>query len=237
LSARSIRFRADLAYAAFLVPFNPQAKSRPSPASLTDNRNVGAPTTARSQKKRKVSEGMLDEEETPMKTSVSSGKIVGCKTSPPKAKTLEPKLDIKCSGLSGDVYSRYKGRGRYAQDKLWVLLLRCSRPALTQPCSGPDITINAQYQIDPSRNEGSNFPFHTVERQPSARKRMHGGDCECCRDVSATIACFLSASKLSMYNSITRASASYPCALGHRSGALPRLAMLCAIQRCNVPRR
>lgn len=41
-----------------------------------------------------------------------------------------------------------------------------------------------EYTIDPGKNEGKEFAFHDVKRGREERKAMHGGDCECCRDVS-----------------------------------------------------
>jgi hypothetical protein len=45
-------------------------------------------------------------------------------------------------------------------------------------------TINANFEIDPDKNGGLKFQYEAVERNPEERKRMHAGDCECCRDVS-----------------------------------------------------
>ena len=45
-------------------------------------------------------------------------------------------------------------------------------------------TINARYEINPSDNEGLAYPFHEVVRKKDERKRLHAGDCECCKDVS-----------------------------------------------------
>lgn len=42
-----------------------------------------------------------------------------------------------------------------------------------------------EYEIDPGQNEGASFAFHDVKRRKAERKHMHGGDCECCKDVSA----------------------------------------------------
>ncbi|KAJ7922939.1 hypothetical protein B0H13DRAFT_1707276 [Mycena leptocephala] len=61
-------------------------------------------------------------------------------------------------------YSAFKGRGRYGKT-----------PA------GND-TINASYAIDPARNGGVDFQYDAVVRGKEDRRRMEGGDCECCRD-------------------------------------------------------
>ncbi|KAF7983154.1 hypothetical protein HWV62_24145 [Athelia sp. TMB] len=63
-------------------------------------------------------------------------------------------------------YLEYKGRGRYARDAQ----------------QDPDKTINAQFEINPSRNGGLPFQFDAVIRNKEDRKHLHAGDCECCRD-------------------------------------------------------
>ncbi|KAJ7748467.1 DNA repair protein endonuclease SAE2/CtIP C-terminus-domain-containing protein [Mycena maculata] len=60
-------------------------------------------------------------------------------------------------------YSAFKGRGRYGK-------------------AGGNDTINASYAIDPARNGGMDFQYDTVVRGKEDRRRMDGGDCECCRD-------------------------------------------------------
>ncbi|KAI0363977.1 hypothetical protein BV20DRAFT_1061585 [Pilatotrama ljubarskyi] len=62
-------------------------------------------------------------------------------------------------------YSAFKGRGRYGQQ------LQARKE-----------TINAQYELDPARNEGVGFQYEEVVRDKRRRKHMHAGDCECCRD-------------------------------------------------------
>ncbi|KAG6910336.1 hypothetical protein DXG01_011404 [Tephrocybe rancida] len=57
-----------------------------------------------------------------------------------------------------DDYSAFKGRG------------------------SPKDTINAQFEIDPTRNGGMNFQYDEVVRGRDDRRRMDAGDCECCRD-------------------------------------------------------
>ncbi len=41
-----------------------------------------------------------------------------------------------------------------------------------------------EFEIDPRQNEGASYQFHDVKRRKLERKQMHGGDCECCKDVS-----------------------------------------------------
>ena len=46
------------------------------------------------------------------------------------------------------------------------------------------MTINAQYEIDMSQNNGLDFQYHAAVRNRQERKHLNAGDCECCRDVS-----------------------------------------------------
>lgn len=41
-----------------------------------------------------------------------------------------------------------------------------------------------EYEIDPDQNDGQKFQYHDVRRNREERAKMHGGDCECCKDVS-----------------------------------------------------
>ncbi|KAJ7356729.1 hypothetical protein DFH08DRAFT_770865 [Mycena albidolilacea] len=61
-------------------------------------------------------------------------------------------------------YSAFKGRGRYGK-----------------AAAGND-AINSSYAIDPARNGGVDFQYDAVVRGKDDRRRMDGGDCECCRD-------------------------------------------------------
>ncbi|KAJ7151586.1 hypothetical protein C8R46DRAFT_1122501 [Mycena filopes] len=61
-------------------------------------------------------------------------------------------------------YSVFKRRGRYGK------------------ASGENDTINASYAIDPAQNHGVDFQYDAVVRGKEDRRRMQGGDCECCRD-------------------------------------------------------
>ncbi|KAJ7630433.1 DNA repair protein endonuclease SAE2/CtIP C-terminus-domain-containing protein [Roridomyces roridus] len=62
-------------------------------------------------------------------------------------------------------YSAYKGRGRYGSAH-----------------AAGDRTINASYAINPAHNGGVNYQYDAVVRGREDRRRMEGGDCECCRD-------------------------------------------------------
>ncbi|TXT04417.1 uncharacterized protein COLE_07236 [Cutaneotrichosporon oleaginosum] len=66
------------------------------------------------------------------------------------------------------VYAAYKGKGRYVA------------PSDTT-------TFADEYEIDPARNDGVGYQFDAVVRDRAARRRMHGGDCECCRDYYAAV--------------------------------------------------
>ncbi len=48
-------------------------------------------------------------------------------------------------------------------------------------------TFADEFEIDPARNDGVGHQYDAVVRNREARKRMHGGDCECCRGVSVSI--------------------------------------------------
>ena len=75
-------------------------------------------------------------------------------------------------------YSAFKGRGRYGYGAksnqwvfclfLWFVLSHVSRPGET--------TINAQYTIDPTQNEGLNYQFDQVVRNRDERRRLDAGD-------------------------------------------------------------
>ena len=46
-----------------------------------------------------------------------------------------------------------------------------------------DTTINAQYAIDPTQNEGLDYQYDHVVRNKDERRRLDAGDCECCHEV------------------------------------------------------
>ena len=83
-------------------------------------------------------------------------------------------------------YSAFKGRGRYGNGAgsnqcvirffLSFSLSHVSRPG--------DTTINAQYTIDPTQNKGLNYQYDEVVRNKDERRRLDGGDCECCHEVN-----------------------------------------------------
>ncbi|ORX40544.1 DNA repair protein endonuclease SAE2/CtIP C-terminus-domain-containing protein [Kockovaella imperatae] len=63
-----------------------------------------------------------------------------------------------------EYYAQYKGKGRYV------------------PPDTVETRIRDEYEIDPKQNEGAKFQFHDVKRRKADRQKMHGTDCECCRD-------------------------------------------------------
>ncbi len=52
-------------------------------------------------------------------------------------------------------------------------------------------TINALYTIDPTKNNGRSYQYDEVIRSKEDRRRMHAGDCECCRQVRSSVPCQL----------------------------------------------
>jgi hypothetical protein len=50
-------------------------------------------------------------------------------------------------------------------------------------------TINALYTIDPTKNNGRNYQYDEVIRSKEDRRRMHAGDCDCCRQVRSSVPC------------------------------------------------
>jgi len=69
-----------------------------------------------------------------------------------------------------DTYMQFKGRGRY----------KPARPTSSE-------TINAEFEINPSANDGLNYAYDAVVRNKEERRKMHGGDCECCKEYYRTV--------------------------------------------------
>ncbi|KAG9100298.1 hypothetical protein FRC06_004276 [Ceratobasidium sp. 370] len=63
-------------------------------------------------------------------------------------------------------YQQYKGRGRYAAG----------------PPNPADKTINSEYEIDPTRNNGMAFEFDAVVRDKDERRKLIAGDCIACKE-------------------------------------------------------
>lgn len=65
------------------------------------------------------------------------------------------------------------------------------------------MTINAQFEINPSRNGGLSYKYDEVVRGKRDRRQMEAGDCECCRDVCLILFLQLTV-KVLMFVSITK---------------------------------
>ncbi|KAJ7239030.1 DNA repair protein endonuclease SAE2/CtIP C-terminus-domain-containing protein, partial [Mycena haematopus] len=101
-------------------------------------------------------------------------------------------------------YSAFKGRGRYGK----------------AAATGND-TINASYAIDPARNEGVDFQYDAVVRRKEDRKRMDGGDCECCREYYEAIGPMPNRLQPPLWRSPKKSSSEKkPCRNGEREGAI-----------------
>ncbi|KAF8154435.1 DNA repair protein endonuclease SAE2/CtIP C-terminus-domain-containing protein [Crassisporium funariophilum] len=66
-------------------------------------------------------------------------------------------------------YSVFKGRGRYGQ-------------AAVDGNQPGDLSINAQYVINPAQNGGLDYQYDQVVRNRDERRKLDAGDCECCRE-------------------------------------------------------
>ncbi|PBK80097.1 hypothetical protein ARMGADRAFT_1003290 [Armillaria gallica] len=74
-----------------------------------------------------------------------------------------PSASAAANAKQTNDYSAFKGRGRYAKDS-------------------KEKTINETFTIDPKHNDGLDFQFDAVVRNKDERRKLHAGDCECCRD-------------------------------------------------------
>ena len=82
-----------------------------------------------------------------------------------------------------DTYMQFKGRGRYKLAKC-VCFSRSGLPIpLTFIFRSQSETINAAFEVNPEENEGLNYAYDTVVRNKEERRKMHGSDCECCKEV------------------------------------------------------
>jgi len=97
---------------------------------------------------------------------------------------------------------QFKGRGRYkvvkcvegVRYRLSLLLTVHSRPKSE--------TINAAFEIDPDANGGLNYAYDAVVRNKEERRKMHGSDCECCKEVSSALSAPQSALNCSYHSTI-----------------------------------
>ncbi|KAF9524911.1 DNA repair protein endonuclease SAE2/CtIP C-terminus-domain-containing protein [Crepidotus variabilis] len=100
-----------------------------------------------------------DENSTPLASWKGKGKALQ------KENDITPIAAKNSSQKRSHDYSSFKGRGRYAAN-----------------VQNADKTINGQFVINPVLNSGKNYQYDEVVRNREERKKMHGGDCECCRD-------------------------------------------------------
>ncbi|KAJ7593742.1 DNA repair protein endonuclease SAE2/CtIP C-terminus-domain-containing protein [Mycena floridula] len=96
-----------------------------------------------------------------------------------------------------DDYSKYKGHGRYAQSGV-----------------SAEKNINAEFEIDPEQNAGLDYQYDEVVRTKEARKKMHGGDCECCRDYYEQVGPMPPRLQPPLWKSPTSSPTSTPCRAG-----------------------
>ena len=66
----------------------------------------------------------------------------------------------------------------------------CGRTSIHPVTRNLETTINAVYAIDPKSNGGKTYQYDEVVRNKDQRQRMHGGDCECCREVNSVLLFF-----------------------------------------------
>ena len=100
--------------------------------------------------------------------------------------TTKPRTDDKENNgkQSLGTYMQFKGRGRY---KLAKCVQHC-RPRVSTLLSvhyrSKSNAINAEFEINPDANDGLNYAYDAVVRNKDERRKMHGSDCECCKEVS-----------------------------------------------------
>ena len=102
----------------------------------------------------------------------------------PITSTIGPLLDnVERVTQHLDTYIQFKGRGRY---KLTPCVTpQTQDPALSDPHPrSKSKTVNAEFEINPDANDGLNYVYDAVVRNKEERRRMHGSDCECCKEVS-----------------------------------------------------
>lgn len=86
--------------------------------------------------------------------------------SPAERAAQRRKLAQMSTAERREFYAQYKGSGRYLRPE-----------EVTR-------SVADEFEIDPARNNGVAHKYHETVRGRDARRQMHGGDCECCRDVS-----------------------------------------------------
>lgn len=86
--------------------------------------------------------------------------------SPAERAAQRRKLNQMTPAEKREFYAQYKGGGRYLRPE-----------EVTR-------SVADEFEIDPARNNGVGHKYHETVRNREARRQMHGGDCECCREVS-----------------------------------------------------
>ena len=86
--------------------------------------------------------------------------------SPAERAAQRRKLNQMSAAEKREFYAQYKSGGRYLRPE-----------EVTR-------SVADEFEIDPARNNGVAHKYHETVRNRDARRQMHGGDCECCRDVS-----------------------------------------------------
>ncbi|KAG8738491.1 hypothetical protein FRC10_006804 [Ceratobasidium sp. 414] len=151
----------------------PLARSHSSPAESPHNRRK-TPSSSKSLGKRKAlafdSEDDSSEEQP---GPPRGGKTHRPTLEPPQVEESREERDARLRTLrrkSGPQaladYRQYKGHGRYAA-------------SLANPA---DKTINSEYEIDPTRNNGMAFEFDAVVRDKNERRKLIAGDCIACKE-------------------------------------------------------
>lgn len=87
--------------------------------------------------------------------------------SPAERAAQRRKLNQMTAAEKREFYAQYKSGGRYLRPE-----------EVTR-------SVAEEFEIDPARNNGVAHKYHETVRNRDARRQMHGGDCECCREVSS----------------------------------------------------
>jgi hypothetical protein len=83
-------------------------------------------------------------------------------------------------------YQQFKGRGRYAVPPQCVLIFLAYLHIVNIPNRPGNKTINSEFEINPTHNEGMAFQFDSVVRDKNERKKLVAGDCIACKEVSCS---------------------------------------------------
>ncbi|CAK5265364.1 unnamed protein product [Mycena citricolor] len=139
--------------------------ANPVPASKPKSRTVSAADAPQTHPQRNNAVDDEDPEEAPPRkvrrvsareagASPSTALYVESGNTPPRSKPISTPIPDKGKGKGADL------------------------PA----SSSKTATINSKYAIDPAKNDGKDYQYDEVVRGRAERRKLHGGDCECCRD-------------------------------------------------------